>query len=64
MPVIIFANGTNANASRLIPVMEHLASYGFIFAGIEDIMSGYSVSSSEKLEFIIKINSEKNNLFF
>ena len=47
-----------------IPILEHLASYGFIVAGNEDTMSGYGTSSSETLDFMIKINEEKNNIFF
>ena len=63
LPLVIFVNGTGIIGSRYLPLFHHLASYGFIVAGNDDEMSGYGHSTSDTLDFMLKLNKEKG-LFY
>lgn len=55
-PAVIFANGTGIKASSYAPVLEHLASWGFIVIGTEEEYSWNAFSCEMCLRLLIKIN--------
>lgn len=62
--VVIIANGTGAIAETHKDVFVHLASWGFIVIGNDDKNSWTGESSSLTLDYIIKLNSEVNSVFY
>lgn len=59
-PVVIFANGTGVKASRYKPVLEHLASWGFIVAATEETHSWNGFSAEMCLRLMIKLNEAES----
>lgn len=55
-PVVIFANGTGVKASAYSPVLEHLASWGFVVIGTEEEYSWNGFSCEMCLRLLLKIN--------
>lgn len=55
-PLVVMVNGTNTPASTYLPVLEHLASWGFVVIGNEDLQSGSGESTSETLDFALTQN--------
>lgn len=63
-PLVVMVNGTGVSASKYRPVFEHLASWGFIVIGNEDENAGNGASASASLDYILKLNSDKNSKFY
>lgn len=63
-PLVIMANGTGIMASRYKAIFDHLASWGFIVVGNENENSGNGKSSSACLDYMISLNSNKENQFY
>lgn len=63
-PLIVFANGTGVPGSRYSAVFEHMASWGFIVIGNEDLMSGTGESTAETLSYILELNDVEESRFF
>lgn len=55
-PVVIFSNGTGVRASSYVPVLAHLASWGFIVIGTEEMNSWSGFSSEMCVRFLKKVN--------
>ena len=55
-PVVIFANGTGVKASAYSPVLEHLASWGFVVIGTEEEYSWNGFSCEMCLRLLLKVN--------
>lgn len=55
-PLIVMVNGTFTPASEYLPVLEHLASWGFVVVGNEDEQSGNGVSTTTTLDYVLDSN--------
>ena len=55
-PAVIFANGTGVKASAYTPVLEHLASWGFVVIGTEEEYSWNGFSCEMCLRLLMKVN--------
>ena len=63
-PVIVSANGTGFPYQKYEPVLERLASFGFVVIGNDDGTSWSGLSSSQSLALLNQLNSDKNSLFY
>lgn len=63
-PLVIMANGTGVRASKYQEVFKHLASWGFIVVGNEDDSSLTGASSAATLDFMLKLNEDKDSDFY
>lgn len=57
-PVVVLANGTGVNASRYEVIFRHMASWGFIVIGNEDIGSWDGLSTIISLQHILSLNKD------
>ncbi len=63
-PLVVMVNGTMTPASTYAPILEHLASWGFVVVGNEDPQSGSGESTSRTLEFILGQNNAPTSQLF
>lgn len=66
-PVIIYCNGTGTEYEgepREAALMEYIATWGFIAVANNDIASGNGDSASESLDFLLKLNDNKDSVFY
>ena len=63
-PLVVIANGTGTPASKYKAFFEHLASWGFVVIGNEDKNSRSGESSSKSLDYILRLNEDKNGIFY
>ena len=56
-PLIVMVNGTRTPTSDYLPILEHLASWGFIVIGNQDPQTGSGKSASETLDFALAQNT-------
>lgn len=63
-PLIVMANGTGVQNFKYKPVFKHLASWGFIVIGNDDLSSGLGDSTSKSLDYILELNKDENNIFY
>lgn len=63
-PIVVFANGTGVPFSKYSPILEHLASWGFVVIGNNDSSSWTGLSSSQALKFIIDLNYNSESTFY
>lgn len=63
-PLVVVANGTGITASKYKGFFKHLASWGFVVIGNEDENSRSGESSSKSLDYILRLNEDKNSIFY
>lgn len=63
-PVVVIANGTGITASKYKSFFKHLASLGFVVIGNEDENSRSGESSSKSLDYVLKLNEDKDSIFY
>ena len=63
-PLVVVANGTGTPASKYKGFFKHLASWGFVVIGNEDENSRSGESSSKSLDYVLKLNQDKNSIFY
>ncbi len=63
-PVVVYANGTGVKSSRCKALLEHLASWGFIVIGNEDMDSWSGLSSEKCLNYLITQNDDSESRFY
>lgn len=63
-PAIIMVNWTYTPASDYIPLLEHLASWGFIVIGNEDPKSWSGESTSLTLDFLLTLAQDKTSILY
>lgn len=63
-PIVVMANGTGVPYRKYEAVFEHLASWGFIVIGNDDMESWSGTSSSKSLELLIDLNAQKDSIFY
>lgn len=63
-PLIIVTNASNTAALNIEPFFKRLASWGFIVAGNEDRQAGNGESTSKTLDYLLKLNQDKDSVFY
>ncbi len=63
-PIVVMANGTGVAASRYAPVLEHLASWGFVVIGNEEQNSWQGAASAESLALLTELNEDETSVFY
>lgn len=63
-PVVVMLNGTGVYAQRYDIVFQHLASWGFIVIGSDDISSGFGISADESMDVILSENANPESLLY
>lgn len=63
-PVVLMTNGTGHKASKYTAMLEHLASWGFIVIGNQDVASGTGESASLTLQYILDENENETSIFY
>lgn len=62
-PLVVIANGTGVPASKIVPALSHLASWGFVVIGNEDANSRSGQSSDSSLDFMLARNDDPASPF-
>ncbi len=63
-PLVVMVNGAEMPAQSYAPVLEHLASWGFIVIANDDSQSGSGVSTTRTLKFALdQANTQGNPLY-
>lgn len=63
-PVVIYVNGSGVPVSDYKPVLDHMASWGFVVIGCEDAESSNGYSGSTMLDYLLKQNNDKDSIFY
>lgn len=66
-PVIVYCNGSGTEYEgepREASLMEYIATWGFIAVANNDTASGNGDSASESLDFLLKLNDNKDSVFY
>lgn len=63
-PVVVMANGTGVPYRKYEEIFEHLASWGFVVIGNDDMESWNGYSSSKSLEVLLNLNETENSDLF
>ena len=63
-PIVLFANGTGVPYSKYEAIFDHLASWGFVVIGNDDVNSATGESSSITLNYILSLNNNKESIFY
>ena len=63
-PVVLVVNGTDTPASDYMPILEHLASRGFLVVGNQDPESWSGESTSQTLDFVLDLAKDKKSIFY
>ena len=60
-PLVVMVNGTATPASTYTPILEHLASWGFVVIGNEDGWAGTGASTSAMLDAALQYNTAQDS---
>ncbi|MFC3902589.1 Chlorophyllase enzyme [Acinetobacter marinus] len=63
-PLVVMVNGSGTPSSKYLPVFKHLASWGFIVIGSEELSSWSGKGASTSLDFALKLNQDKKSPIF
>lgn len=63
-PVIVSANGSGFPYQKYEPVLERLASWGFVVIANDDGTSWSGLSSSQSLTKLDELNTDKSSVFY
>ena len=63
-PVVVVLNGTGVLPKKYKALFEHLASWGFIVVGNDDGSTGFGKSADETIEYIKKVNDDKDSVLY
>lgn len=63
-PIVLFVNGTGVPYSKYGATFDHLASWGFVVIGNNDVNSANGESSSITLNYILSLNNNKESIFY
>ena len=63
-PMILYVNGTGGKASRYEPLLEQMASWGFIVVGTQDKATGNGESTIQTLKDMISENENPKSIFY
>lgn len=63
-PMVLIVNGTGGKATKYEPLLEHLASWGFIVAGTQDKGTGTGKTTIETLNYMLGENERSDSVFY
>ena len=63
-PLIVFSNSLNYSYYYTKPLLEHLASWGFVVIANDEGESFLSIGIRESLRYLINFNKDKNSIFY
>lgn len=63
-PMILVVNGTGFKATKYEPMLEQMASWGFIVVGTQDKGTGTGETSIETLNYMLDENENADSIFF
>ena len=63
-PVVVVVNGTGVFANKEKPLLEHLASWGFIVIGNHDGSTWSGRSADLTLDYLLRLNKDKSSIFY
>ena len=63
-PLLVFCNGTNYRATRLVSLLKHLASWGFIVIDSEEEWSGKGRDAIMCLNYMLNSYRNQDSIFF
>lgn len=61
LPLVVMVNGTKTPATDYLPILEHLASWGFVVAGNQDPQSGSGASTAAMLDALLALNTDPSS---
>ena len=63
-PMVILVNGTGGKATKYEPLLQHLASWGFIVVGNQDKGTGTGKTTITTLKYMLSENKNSESIFF
>lgn len=63
-PVVVVVNGTGVFANKEKPLLEHLASWGFIVIGNHDGSTWSGRSADLTLDYLLRLNEDESSIFY
>lgn len=63
-PVVVVVNGTGVFANKEKPLLEHLASWGFIVIGNHDGSTWSGKSADLTLDYLLRLNEDESSIFY
>lgn len=63
-PMVLLVNGTGGKASKYEPLLEQLATWGFIVVGTQDKGTGTGETTIKSLNYMLSENKNKDSIFY
>ncbi len=63
-PMVLLVNGTGGKASKYEPLLEQLASWGFIVVGTQDKGTGTGATTIKALNYMLSENENRDSIFY
>ena len=63
-PLIVFSNALNFGYHYITPLLEHLASWGFVLIANDEGKSYLSKGIVESLKYMVKFNKDNESIFY
>ena len=63
-PMVLLVNGTGGKATKYEPLLQHLASWGFIVVGNQDKGTGTGKTTITTLNYMLGENNNKDSIFY
>ncbi|KAL6609037.1 hypothetical protein U3516DRAFT_782943 [Neocallimastix sp. 'constans'] len=63
-PVVVYLNGGGVFVNKLKPLLKHLASWGFIVLGYNELDSTSGLSVDKRINHLMKLNEDENSEFY
>ena len=62
--MVLVANGTGGKATKIEPILEQLATWGFIVVGNQDKGTGSGQTTITELKYMLNENENKDSIFY
>lgn len=63
-PMVLLVNGTGGKATKYEPLLEQLATWGFIVVGTQDKGTGTGETTIKSLNYMLSENENKDSIFY
>lgn len=63
-PMVLLVNGTGGKATKYKPLLEQLASWGFIVVGTQDKGTGTGETTIQALNYMLRENETQSSIFY